>query len=335
MFDTNSFADRIFSLKKGDAAAFEALAMEAFRYQSAENDVYGRFIKALGVDAASVDSIHKIPFLPISLFKSMKVVTGGFIPQEVFTSSGTTGMAQSRHYVKSLELYRRSFFTSWELHYGPVEDYAVLALLPSYLEREGSSLIVMADGFIKRSRHPESGFFLYQHEELRDRLEKLSSSGVKILLLGVSFAFLDFVEKYSVKLPETAVVMETGGMKGRRKEMVREELHAILKEGFGVRSIHSEYGMTELLSQAYSKGAGLYTTPPWMRIRIRDAHDPLSPLAGTGHRGGIDVTDLANIDSCCFISTEDLGINHEDGTFEVLGRFTGSDIRGCNLMVAE
>lgn len=259
MFDTNSFADRIFSLKKGDAAAFEALAMEAFRYQSAENDVYGRFIKALGVDAASVDSIHKIPFLPISLFKSMKVVTGGFIPQEVFTSSGTTGMAQSRHYVKSLELYRRSFFTSWELHYGPVEDYAVLALLPSYLEREGSSLIVMADGFIKRSRHPESGFFLYQHEELRDRLEKLSSSGVKILLLGVSFALLDFVEKYSVKLPETAVVMETGGMKGRRKEMVREELHAILKEGFGVRSIHSEYGMTELLSQAYSKGAGLYT----------------------------------------------------------------------------
>ena len=335
MFDTNSFADRIFSLKKGDAAAFEALAMEAFRYQSAENDVYGRFIKALGVDAASVDSIHKIPFLPISLFKSMKVVTGGFIPQEVFTSSGTTGMAQSRHYVKSLELYRRSFFTSWELHYGPVEDYAVLALLPSYLEREGSSLIVMADGFIKRSRHPESGFFLYQHEELRDRLEKLSSSGVKILLLGVSFALLDFVEKYSVKLPETAVVMETGGMKGRRKEMVREELHAILKEGFGVRSIHSEYGMTELLSQAYSKGAGLYTTPPWMRIRFRDAHDPLSPLAGTGNRGGIDVTDLANIDSCCFISTEDLGINHEDGTFEVLGRITGSDIRGCNLMVAE
>ena len=160
-------------------------------------------------------------------------------------------------------------------------------------------------------------------------------TAMKILLLGVSFALLDFVEKYSGKLPETAVVMETGGMKGRRKEMVREELHAILKEGFGVRSIHSEYGMTELLSQAYSKGAGLYTTPPWMRIRIRDAHDPLSPLAGTGHRGGIDVTDLANIDSCCFISTEDLGINHEDGTFEVLGRITGSDIRGCNLMVAE
>ena len=268
MFDTNSFADRIFSLKKGDAAAFEALAMEAFRYQSAENDVYGRFIKALGVDAASVDSIHKIPFLPISLFKSMKVVTGGFIPQEVFTSSGTTGMAQSRHYVKSLELYRRSFFTSWELHYGPVEDYAVLALLPSYLEREGSSLIVMADGFIKRSRHPESGFFLYQHEELRDRLEKLSSSGVKILLLGVSFALLDFVEKYSVKLPETAVVMETGGMKGRRKEMVREELHAILKEGFGVRSIHSEYGMTELLLHHSALDADPYPRRPRSVVAI-------------------------------------------------------------------
>lgn len=335
MFDTDTFADRIFSLDTGDRDAFETLAMEAFGYQSAENEVYKRFIAALGVDAASVDSVHKIPFLPISLFKSMKVVTGSFSPEDVFLSSGTTGMAQSRHYIKSLEMYRRSFFTSWEIHYGPVEDYAVLALLPSYLEREGSSLIVMADGFIKRSRHPESGFFLYQHEELRNRLEKLSSSGKKILLLGVSFALLDFVEKYRVKLPCTAVVMETGGMKGRRKEMSREELHAALKEGFGVNTVHSEYGMTELLSQAYSKGGGLYTTPPWMQVRIRDAHDPLSPLHEPGLRGGIDIIDLANIDSCCFISTEDLGLRHADGTFEVLGRLSGSDIRGCNLMVAE
>lgn len=334
--DTEDFATRAFALEKDDRKGFEKLALEAFRYQSRENTVYKKYMDILGIRAEEVEHIEEIPFLPIGFFKTEKVASGRFDPEETFLSSGTTGMSQSRHFVKHLRTYRRSFTASWNYHYGPIDSTAVLALLPSYLERDGSSLIAMAQGFIEDSRNPESGFYLYQHEELHEKLCHLSESGNKILLLGVSFALLDFAEKYKLKLPGNAIVMETGGMKGRRREMIREELHGILKEGFGVAHIHSEYSMTELLSQAYSKGEGLYTTPPWMHIVLRDASDPLSPLPeNTGTRGGINIIDLANIDSCCFIATEDLGAVHPDGYFEVLGRFSGSDIRGCNLLVAE
>lgn len=334
--DTLDFATRAFSLRSDDRAGFSELAIEAFRYQWRENAVYRRYAEALGTAVEQVDSVEKIPFLPIGFFKTEKVVSGHFIPQETFLSSGTTGMTQSRHYVRRLDTYRRSFTASWDYHYGPINGTTVLALLPSYLEREGSSLITMAEGFIQDSRESESGFYLYQHEELHEKIRRLAHEHKKILLLGVSFALLDFIEKYPMKLPADAIVMETGGMKGRRREMIRQELHSLLCEGFGVERIHSEYSMTELLSQAYSKGEGLYTAPPWMRIVLRDTTDPLAILPEScGKRGGINIVDLANIDSCCFIATEDLGAVHSNGTFEVLGRFSGSDIRGCNLLVAE
>lgn len=334
--DTEDFAVQAFALKKNDRKRFEEMALEAFRYQARENAVYRKYMDILGFRPEGVERVEEIPFLPIGFFKTEKVISGRFEPEEVFLSSGTTGMSQSRHFVRHLRIYRRSFSASWDYHYGPIDGTAVLALLPSYLERDGSSLITMAQGFIEDSRNPESGFYLYQHDKLHEKLCRLSENGSKILLLGVSFALLDFTEKYKLQLPENAIVMETGGMKGRRREMIREELHGILKDSFGVTHIHSEYSMTELLSQAYSKGEGLYTTPPWMRIVLRDASDPLSPLPeNAGTRGGINIIDLANIDSCCFIATEDLGATHPDGRFEVLGRFNGSDIRGCNLLVAE
>lgn len=334
--DTEDFVRRAVALTADDGQGWKHMALEAFRYQSRENPVYRRYLEALGRSPEEVERVEDIPFLPIGFFKTHRVTCGDFEPQAVFLSSGTTGMTQSRHYVRSLENYRRSFTASWELHYGPIRGRAVLALLPSYLEREGSSLIEMAEGFIRQSGHAESGFYLYQHRELYDKLNRLADRGERFLLLGVSFALLDFAEKYRLQLPEEAIVMETGGMKGRREEMTREQLHAILREGFGVEHIHSEYGMTELLSQAYSRGEGLYTTPPWMRVMLRDATDPLSLLPeGCQARGGINIVDLANIDSCCFIATEDLGAIHPDGRFEVLGRLNGAEVRGCNLLVAK
>lgn len=334
--NTQDFARRALRLRPDAPQDFEQMALEAFRYQSRENAVYRRYLQALGRDADSVRRMRDIPFLPIGFFKTQAVVSGTFEPQAVFLSSGTTGMTQSRHAVRYLDTYRRSYTASWDYHYGPIEGTAVLALLPSYLERKGSSLIEMAEGFIRRSAHPQSGFYLYQHDELYDALNRLADRGERILLLGVSFALLDFVEKYRLSLPEDAIVMETGGMKGRRREMTRSELHDILRQGFGAKHIHSEYSMTELLSQAYSKGQGLYTTPPWMRILLRETTDPLSLLPPESDaRGGIDIIDLANIDSCCFIATEDLGCVHPQGYFEVLGRLGGADVRGCNLLVAE
>lgn len=334
--DTEDFVRRAVALTAEDSQGWKHMALEAFRYQSRENAVYRRYLEALGRSPEEVERVEDIPFLPIGFFKTHRVTCGDFEPQAVFLSSGTTGMTQSRHYVRSLENYRRSFTASWELHYGPIRERAVLALLPSYLEREGSSLIEMAEGFIRQSDHAESGFYLYQHRELYDKLNRLADRSERFLLLGVSFALLDFVEKYRLRLPEEAIVMETGGMKGRREEMTREQLHAILRKGFGVEHIHSEYGMTELLSQAYSRGEGLYTTPPWMRVMLRDATDPLSLLPeGCQARGGINIVDLANIDSCCFIATEDLGAIHPDGRFEVLGRLNGAEVRGCNLLVAK
>jgi phenylacetate-coenzyme A ligase PaaK-like adenylate-forming protein len=249
----------------------------------------------------------------------------------IFTSSGTTGQSTSKHYVTDIELYKKSYLKGFEYFYGSISDYCILALLPSYLERKGSSLIYMIDDLIKKSNHPESGFYLYQIDVLAEKLKKLDSKGEKVLLIGVSFALLDLVEKHQLQLKNT-VVMETGGMKGRRKELIREELHGALKKGFGVERIHSEYGMTELLSQAYSHGNGIFKTPPWMKILIRDTEDPLTFLP-YGKSGGINVVDLANMNSCSFIATQDLGKKYADESFEILGRFDHSDIRGCNLMI--
>ena len=328
MVDKQYFKDRIFAIE--NAADFERLALELFLFQAQSNPVYGEYLRFLGVDPLSIRSIKEIPFLPISFFKSHKVTTGAVVPSITFTSSGTGGDTSS-HFVEDISVYEQSFNMAFEKFYGKPEDWCVLALLPSYLEREGSSLIYMIESLINQSKDSDSDFYLNQFDQLKDILDRKKSEGKKTLLLGVSFALLDFVERYSLEFP-SLVVMETGGMKGRRKEMIRADLHAILRKGFGVDSIHSEYGMTELLSQAYSKGEGRFFCPPWMRMSTRETDDPFS-LAKVGKTGGMNVIDLANIDSCAFIETKDLGRLYEDGSFEVMGRFDNSDIRGCNLMV--
>lgn len=329
MVDKQYFKSKIFKIESD--AEFERLALELFHYQAAENDVYRQYINLLGVTPQQINSLQQIPFLPISFFKSHQVITGSFAPQKVFSSSGTTGQQTSKHYVEDPELYEESCRQGFERVYGPVKDYCVLALLPSYLERSGSSLIHMAEKMIEASEDPESSFYLHDLEKLNTVLQDKIRSGKKTLLLGVSFALLDFAETY--RLPENdLIVMETGGMKGRRKEMIREELHTLLCRGLGVKSIHSEYGMTELMSQAYSRGSGRFTTPPWMKVLVRQTDDPFT-AAKPGKTGGINVIDLANVDSCAFIETQDLGRIYVDASFEVMGRFDNADIRGCNLMV--
>ncbi len=305
-------------------------ALKIFRFQSQHNPVYRQFLNYLKVQPEQVGQLEDIPFLPIEFFKSHQVAS--VIPpfQAVFKSSGTTGMQRSHHYVKSLKLYEQSFFKGFKYFYGDITQYAVLALLPSYVEQGHSSLVYMVDQLIKRSTHPASGFYL-NDRKLPHILNELQQQKQKTILIGVSYALLDLVEKYQFNLEQT-IVMETGGMKGRRKELLREELHQYLKAGFGVENIHSEYGMTELLSQAYSNADGIFKSPPWQKIMIRDTEDPLSYLA-FNKTGGINVIDLANIYSCSFIATQDLGRQHPDGSFEILGRFDHSDIRGCNLMV--
>lgn len=310
---------------------FEEIALEVFLFQYKNNSFYRSFVDLLGVSHKSVNDISKIPFLPIEFFKSESIILDNLKFQEIFLSSGTTGFSQSKHYVADLAIYENSFRKAFELFYGPVEDYCILALLPSYLEREGSSLIYMANDLIAKSSHKESGFYLNNLEQLAAKLKDLEKRGVKTLLIGVTYALLDLAESINFNLSNT-IIMETGGMKGKRKEMVREELHAQLCKSFGVSVIHSEYGMTELLSQAYSKGKGVFETPPWMKIMVRDTNDPLS-IAKSNKAGGINVIDLANIYSCSFIATQDLGKINNEGFFEVLGRFDNSDVRGCNLLV--
>lgn len=310
---------------------FENFALEVFRKQAEKCVVYRDFVRNLGVKTADVKSIKNIPFLPIEFFKSRHIITGIGEPEEIFTSSGTTGLTQSKHFVLDAGIYVQSFQTAFELFYGDISKYAVLALLPSYLERDGSSLIYMVDDLIRCALNEQSGYFLYDHAMLLQKLRELMRSKTPAILIGVTYALLDFAESHSIDFPQL-IVMETGGMKGKRQEMVRTELHETLCAGFGVPLIHSEYGMTELLSQAYSKGAGIFHCPPWMKVQIRDTNDPLEIL-GTNQTGGINVIDLANINSCSFIATQDLGKAFNDGTFEVLGRFDNSDIRGCNLLV--
>lgn len=321
-FDVNN----IFSVSAGQ---FDATCMLVFRYQYQFNPIYRKWCDMMGSNPATVQTPAQILPLPVSFFKQEKIITGAKATH-YFESSGTTKTQNSRHWVRDLDIYRQSFNKAFELFYGPVTDWCILALLPAYLERQHSSLVMMADELIRDSAHPQSGFYLYDHERLNDTLHLLEKSGQKTLLLGVTFALLDFAENFPQQLKHT-IVMETGGMKGRRKEITRAEVHAILTSKLGVPTVHSEYGMTELLSQAYSKGEGVFECPPWMKVMVRDEEDPLG-MSTTG-RGVIQVIDLANLYSCSFIATEDLGQVYSDGSFEVWGRLDNSDIRGCSLMV--
>ena len=310
---------------------FEKIALKTFRFQYENNIVYKKFCDYLKTEVTNVKSLTQIPFLPIQFFKSHQIVSNTNTFQETFISSGTTGAITSSHFVTDVTLYEQSYSQAFNQFYGNIENFVVLALLPSYLERSGSSLIYMVSDLIKKSQNPESDFYLNNYDELITKLLILDKRGQNVLLIGVTYALLDLIEKQNFKLKHT-IVMETGGMKGKRKEMIREELHQILCDGFGVSTIHSEYGMTELLSQAYSLGDGIFECPNWMHVLIRDTEDAFSYVANQ-KTGGINVIDLANINSCSFIATQDLGKKYDNQSFEVLGRFDHSDIRGCNLMV--
>lgn len=329
----------LFSIESEDDFVIKSL--NVFRFQAEHNLVYRKYLKLLNVKAEEITNLNQIPFIPVEFFKSHTILTStteNDTPcKHVFESSGTTGSTPSKHYVNDISIYEKSYLSGFNHFYGAIEDYCVIALLPSYIERGTSSLTYMANDMINKSSHPKSGFYLYNYEELINTLEELSNLKQKTLLLGVSFALLDLADEYA-KLKSktidfsTITVMETGGMKGKRKEMIREELHAYLNERFLTKTIHSEYGMTELLSQAYSKAKGIYQTPPWMKILIRDVNDPFSYLP-VNKTGGVNIIDLANVNSCSFIATQDLGKIDIHNNFEIVGRFDVSDIRGCNLMV--
>jgi len=325
----HGYQTQIFQISSSEE--FERIAIETFNWQAENIPIFKEYLQRLKINPQSIDSTDKIPFLPIQFFKTKEIKPINLKTEVVFTSSGTTGSQTSSHYVVDSNLYIQSFTTAFKHFYGNPADYCILALLPSYLERQGSSLVYMVDRLIKLSNHPESGFFLNEFEKLAEILRRLDSEGQKCILIGVSFALAEFAEKFSLNLNHS-IIMETGGMKGRRKEMIREELHSLLYKSFGVKKIHSEYGMTELLSQAYSNGNGIFKSSPWMKIIIRDPFDPFTNLPYK-RAGAINIIDLANINSCSFIQTEDLGRAYENGTFEVLGRMNDAQLRGCNLLV--
>jgi phenylacetate-coenzyme A ligase PaaK-like adenylate-forming protein len=328
--------DSVFNSTTSDQ--FKKLALAVFRYQATENKIYRQYVNSLKINIDSVSNLEQIPFLPIEFFKTHEIITESETKDQqptIFTSSGTTGLKQSKHIVSDISIYEKSYLKAFKYFYGNIEDYCIIALLPSYLERDGSSLIYMCDDLIKRSKHHESGFYLNNYTELLVKLKQLKNQ--KTILIGVTYALLDVAEIISLNKNEKSeynnlIVMETGGMKGKREELLREELHIKLCEHFGVDTIHSEYGMTELLSQAYSKGNGVFNCPPWMKILIRDTNDPFSILS-ENKTGGINIIDLANINSCSFIASQDLGKLVGNTSFEVLGRFDNSDIRGCNLLI--
>ena len=322
----NTFINKIFNCTND--ATFEKLALEIFDFQMENNLTYAAYA-ALILRGKHPENINEIPFLPVEFFKTEQIICQGQAIEEIFLSSGTTG-EQSKHLVSNIELYKSSYQKAFQLFYGDITDYCILALLPSYKEREGSSLIYMVDDLIKKSKHPQSNYYLNNYEELATTLKELESKKQKTILFGVTYALLDLAEVFPQKL-EHAIIMETGGMKGQRKELLKEEIHSILKHSFATENIHSEYGMTELLSQGYSKGNNIFKTPPWMKILTRDVNDPLSII--NNKTGGINVIDLANIYSCPFIATQDLGRTFDDGSFSVLGRFNNADVRGCNLLV--
>lgn len=322
--------EKIFS---NDNFNFEEIALQLFDFQYTHNLVYKQFVDYLKINAVEVQTVQQIPFLPIEFFKTHRILTENAETQKIFESSGTTGQITSKHLVADLALYEESFDKGFEQFYGNIEDWTILALLPSYLERDTSSLVYMVDDLIKKSKNPNSGFFLNNLDELAIKIKsQISNPKSQILLIGVTFALLDFAEQFSMDLSDV-IIMETGGMKGRREELTREEVHTILTKAFNVKTIHSEYGMTELLSQGYSKGSGIFEVPKWMKILKRDIYDPMN-VSGTPGRGGLNVIDLANIYSCAFIATQDLVNIKSESEFEVLGRLDNSDIRGCNLMVA-
>ncbi|MGG8495992.1 acyl transferase [Tenacibaculum sp. TC6] len=321
--------DKVFNIQTEED--FKETALTVFKHQFTYNRVYRSFCDLLYIHPSDITSVEEIPFLPIQFFKTKQLLSSTQEVQEIFTSSGTTGSVTSKHLVTDVSWYEKSYLKGFEHFYGPIEEYVILALLPNYLERKGSSLIYMVNDLINRSEQPESGFYLHNLSELAETLIDLDGKGKKVLLIGVSFALLDLIEKYQFNLSNT-VVMETGGMKGKRKELIRAELHELLKKGFGVPVIHSEYGMTELLSQGYSKGNGIFQCPPWMRVLTRDTEDALT-LLPKEKSGGMNIIDLANYNSCAFIATQDLGKVYNDLSFEIIGRFDNSDIRGCNLMV--
>ena len=322
----NTFINKIFNCTND--ATFEKLALEIFDFQMENNLTYAAYA-ALILRGKNPENINEIPFLPVEFFKTEQIICQGQAIEEIFLSSGTTG-EQSKHLVSNIELYKSSFQKAFQLFYGDITDYCILALLPSYKEREGSSLIYMVDDLIKKSKHPQSNYYLNNYEELATTLKGLENKKQKTILFGVTYALLDLAEEFPQKL-EHIIIMETGGMKGQRKELLKEEIHSILKQSFATENIHSEYGMTELLSQGYSKGNNIFKTPPWMKILTRDVNDPLSIISNK--TGGINVIDLANIYSCPFIATQDLGRTFDDGSFSVLGRFNNADVRGCNLLV--
>ncbi len=309
---------------------FEDKAFQIVAYQYDNVNVYQKFCNLLDKTPKSITSLEDIPFLPINFFKSQKILVNSATPEKIFYSSRTTGTIPSKHYIANLDLYKKSFLRTFTSVFGNIEEYVILGLLPSYLEREGSSLIYMVNELIKKTRSSYSKFYLNNHTELIDTLEFLENKKQKTILLGVPYALLDLIEKKRFNLEHT-IIMETGGMKGKRKEMVKDQLHLVLKEGFGVQNIYSEYGMTELLSQAYSKGDGVFSCPPWMKVLTRDTNDALSYV--TGKAGGINVIDLANSYSCSFIATQDLGKKIDANNFKILGRFDTADIRGCNLLI--
>jgi len=321
--------DRIFDIK--NHSDFLNVALEVFHYQNETNTVYKEFIINLGRNLRHAKTLDTIPFLPVEFFRNQEIVSGISPFKKIFESSSSTGAVSVKHYVSDLALYEKSFTEGFRLFYGDPSEYIICALLPSYTERSGSSLVYMVDKLIQKSLNPLSGFYNENSEELIQIINRVRGENKKVLLLGVSFALLDLAETHSPDFSEV-LVMETGGMKGRRKELTRAELHKILMEKFNLQTVHSEYGMTELLSQAYSSGDGIFHCPPWMKIMIRDPQDPLSIYTETRKTGGINIIDLANINSCSFIATDDLGRLHDDGGFEVLGRFDRSDIRGCNLL---
>lgn len=327
--NAEEFKSAVFQIKNEED--FASLALMLFRYQYAHLPVYQQYCKHLKIQADQIKTPAEIPFLPIDFFRTQRVCSSPTQSELVFSSSGTTGAQTSHHEVPDPLLYEQSFVTGFHHFYGSPEKYTILALLPSYLERSGSSLVYMANHLIQLSKRAESGFYLHDMKQLHAKLSELKKHHSPVLLLGVTYALLDLAEQYPIDFPEL-IMMETGGMKGKRKEMIREEVHQKLCSAFGLARIHSEYGMTELLSQAYSRGEGRFETPPWMKIFIRDTNDPLS-LLPTGRSGGINVIDLANYHSCAFLAVQDIGVQHSNNTFEVLGRFDDSQVRGCNLLV--
>ena len=328
----NKLVNRTSFLNIKTSENFNHLALKIFNYQFSNCKVYRSYCDLIKINPSDVKNYKQIPFLPISLFKTTKVKSFKGKSEKKFFSSSTSNDIPSKHYVKSLDLYSKSFMTCFNKFYGKESNYVILALLPSYLERKNSSLIYMVETLIKKSNKKDSGFYLYNYTKLIKTLKKLESTNQKTILIGVSFALIDLIKYKKIKLKNT-IVMETGGMKGRQKEISRKELHKLICNGFGIEEVHSEYGMTELLSQAYSTGNGIFKTPPWMKILIRSIDDPLESI-GYEKAGGINIIDLANIDSCSFIATDDLGKKLKKGGFEILGRFDNSDLRGCNLLTS-